>query len=63
VTDRHLVAYLLIAVMVAGLAAIVWWNRYHSYAQTYTRQQERRRKQSDARAMAHLAAADEEERP
>ena len=54
-TGRELTAYALMIVMAAALAAIVWWRRYQSYPRTYARQQERRRKLSEARALAREA--------
>jgi ferric-dicitrate binding protein FerR (iron transport regulator) len=60
-TDRELTAYTLIAAMAAALAAIVWWRRYQSYPQTYARQQGRRRKLSEARALTQEAQAEREE--
>ena len=60
-TDRQLVAYALIVVLVAALAAIAWWRRYHSFPQVDARRQERQRQRSEARA-AKLATH-EDERP
>lgn len=59
-TVRELTAYGLMLVMAAALAAIVWWRRYQSYPQTYARQQERRRKLSQARAQAQQGPAEPE---
>ena len=62
-TDRQLIAYALILLLAVALAAIVWWWRYQSYPRTYEREQKKRRKQSEARSLAHMAAADRKERP
>ena len=38
---RLVIAYSLIALMVAATAAVIWWKAYHSHHRTYER---RRRK-------------------
>ncbi|MXO58471.1 hypothetical protein GRI89_02775 [Altererythrobacter salegens] len=55
VTDRTLIAYALIAVLVASFGALIWWIRYNSEQQTVARENLRRRKQDDARALKSIA--------
>jgi hypothetical protein len=57
-TDRLLVAYLMILLLVAGGAGVLWWNIYHSRGRTYAREQARRR-QLDA---ARIARAKQDDR-
>jgi hypothetical protein len=57
-TDRLLVAYVLILLLVAGGAGVLWWNIYHSPGRTYARKRARRR-QSDA---ARVARAKQDDR-
>jgi uncharacterized iron-regulated membrane protein len=61
VTDRLLLAYVLMAVLAVAFGALLWWWRYQSYPRAHARQQRQRRKNSEARAMAHLAASDPEQ--
>jgi hypothetical protein len=42
-TERLMIAYGLIALMIVALAAIVWWNLYHSYPRKEARERARRR--------------------
>lgn len=62
-TGRHLIAYGLIALLVAGLAALVWSVRYNSHKRTYARQQDKQRMRSAARASALMSTHDEGGRP
>lgn len=57
-TDRLLIAYLLILLLVVGGAGILWWNIYHSRGRTYAREQARRKRSEAAR----LARAKQEDR-
>ena len=43
-TERHLIAYALLALLALAVAAVVWWNVRHSHRRTYARDQARRRK-------------------
>jgi hypothetical protein len=54
---RLLIAYLLILLMVAGGAGVLWWNLYHSRERTYARERARRR-QIDAARAARLEEKD-----
>ena len=47
--DRQLIAYLLIALLVAGGAALVGFRRYHSRERTIARDQKRTREAHDRR--------------
>ena len=49
-TDRLLIAYGLMLLLAAGLAAMIWWNVYHSHRRTYERQQAVLRKKNLAAA-------------
>ncbi len=42
-TDRLMLAYGLIFLMIVVIAAIVWWNVYHSYPHKEARERARRR--------------------
>jgi hypothetical protein len=46
---RLLIAYTLIALLVAGSAAIVWWNVHHARDRTNARRNARARKAAAAR--------------
>ncbi|WP_305098338.1 hypothetical protein [Croceibacterium aestuarii] len=62
-SDRTLLAYGLIALLVLWLGALIWWRRYHSNRQTEVRSKLRRQKQSDARALKFMAEDDAGLRP
>ena len=47
--DRVTIAYSLIALMAAAVAALVWWNVHHSHARTYARQRTRQTAREKAR--------------
>ena len=57
VTERHLIAYGLIAFLLLGLAGIVWWSRYKSHKQTHGRQLAKQQKKSAARSLALMSAS------
>jgi uncharacterized membrane protein len=62
-TDRQLIAYGLMVLLAAALAAVVWWTRYNSHSQTSARRQAKRSKESASRALHLLSKADDEDRP
>ena len=43
-TDRHMVAYGLMALIAIAVAGLVCWRSYHSHRRTYARQRDRQRK-------------------
>jgi hypothetical protein len=45
---RMLIAYFLIALLIGGAIALVWWTRYNSYEQRYRRQRARDKARRDA---------------
>ena len=57
-TERQLIAYTMLALLAVAIAAMVWWGRHNSARRTLARKQAKQRKQSDARAMALMSAAD-----
>lgn len=62
-TDRQMIAYGLLILLGAALAAAAWWARYNSHSQIYARQQTKRRKTSAARSLALMSTPDGEDRP
>ena len=53
---RLIIAYALIFILVAGVAAFTWWNMHHSQRRTY----ERNRTRQERAEAAHAAEFEQE---
>ncbi|MBK2451659.1 hypothetical protein [Escherichia coli] len=57
--DRQILAYILLAILIAAFIAIVFYRRHHGHAQTYKRTEARQREEYRVASAKRAEAAEQ----
>ena len=59
-TDRHVIAYGLMALMAVAAGVLVWWRGYRSYDQAHARMRARQRRSEAAMSVRRASSTEEQ---